>query len=58
MQGHSGLAEVYFTGQDRLPMEETALRSAVLYADVSGSTRLYEKFGDEIARADIRKPPL
>jgi hypothetical protein len=26
---------------------------AVLYADVSGSTRLYEQYGDEIARADI-----
>jgi class 3 adenylate cyclase len=26
---------------------------AVLYADVSGSTRLYEKFGDTIARTDI-----
>jgi class 3 adenylate cyclase len=26
---------------------------AVLYADVSGSTRLYEKFGDAVARADI-----
>jgi class 3 adenylate cyclase len=28
-------------------------RAAVLYADVSGSTQLYEKFGDAIARADI-----
>ena len=34
-------------------MSETLLRIAVLYADVSGSTRLYEKFGDEIACADI-----
>jgi class 3 adenylate cyclase len=25
----------------------------VLYADVSGSTRLYEQFGDKIARADV-----
>ena len=26
----------------------------ILYADVSGSTRLYEKYGDDIARNDIR----
>ena len=26
----------------------------ILYADVSGSTKLYEKFGDDIARSDIR----
>ncbi|MBI2993825.1 MAG: adenylate/guanylate cyclase domain-containing protein [Gammaproteobacteria bacterium] len=34
-------------------MDETIRRVAVLYADVSGSTKLYEKFGDKIARADI-----
>lgn len=34
-------------------MEATIRRLVVLYADVSGSTRLYEQFGDEIARADI-----
>ena len=34
-------------------MSNTQLRIAVLYADVSGSTRLYEKFGDTIACADI-----
>jgi class 3 adenylate cyclase len=34
-------------------MNDTQLRIAVVYADVSGSTRLYEKFGDEIACADI-----
>ena len=27
---------------------------SILYADVSGSTKLYEKFGDDIARSDIR----
>lgn len=53
MQGNSGPWEVYFTRKDMPPMEETVLRSAVLYADVSGSTKLYEKFGDKIARADI-----
>lgn len=30
------------------------MRFVVLYADVSGSTRLYEKFGDTIALADIK----
>ena len=34
-------------------MSNTQLRIVVLYADVSGSTRLYEKFGDDIACADI-----
>jgi len=34
-------------------MADSETQAAVLYADVSGSTRLYEKFGDAIARADI-----
>ncbi len=34
-------------------LDETIQRVAILYADVSGSTRLYEKFGDQIARSDI-----
>lgn len=34
--------------------DETLQIVAVLYADVSGSTKLYEKVGDEIARADIK----
>ncbi len=34
-------------------MSNTQLRMVVLYADVSGSTRLYEEFGDTIACADI-----
>ena len=34
-------------------MEPTVRRMAVLYADVAGSTRLYEQFGNEAARADI-----
>jgi adenylate cyclase len=34
-------------------LSNTQLRLVVLYADVSGSTRLYEKFGDTIACADI-----
>lgn len=34
-------------------MDETQHRLAILYADVSGSTRLYERFGDDLARADI-----
>ncbi len=34
-------------------MSKTQLRLVVLYADVSGSTRLYERFGDTIACADI-----
>jgi adenylate cyclase len=33
--------------------DETQQIRAVLYADVSGSTKLYEKVGDEIARSDI-----
>lgn len=33
--------------------EKTTHRLAVLYADVSGSTRIYEKYGDELARSDI-----
>ena len=32
---------------------DTNLKLAVLYADVSGSTRLYETFGDDIASSDI-----
>jgi len=34
-------------------LSKTQLKMVVLYADVSGSTRLYETFGDEIASADI-----
>jgi hypothetical protein len=34
--------------------DETMQLMAVLYADVSGSTKLYEKVGDEMARADIK----
>lgn len=33
--------------------DKTTYRLAVLYADVSGSTRIYEKYGDELARSDI-----
>jgi adenylate cyclase len=33
--------------------DRTQLRMTVLYADVSGSTRLYEQYGDAIARADV-----
>lgn len=34
-------------------MDKTLPRLAVLYADVCGSTRLYEEHGDAIARGDI-----
>ena len=34
-------------------MDKSLTELAVLYADVTGSTRLYEEFGDAIARADI-----
>ena len=34
-------------------MDKTLKQLAVLYADVSGSTRLYEQYGDSIARADM-----
>lgn len=34
-------------------MDATQHRLAILYADVSGSTKLFEKFGDEVARSDI-----
>ena len=34
-------------------MSKTQLKLVVLYADVSGSTRLYETFGDKIASADV-----
>ncbi len=37
----------------RNSLSTTRLRLVVLYADVSGSTRLYEKFGDAVASADI-----
>ena len=33
--------------------ENTSYKLVVLYADVSGSTRIYEKYGDEKARSDI-----
>ena len=35
-------------------IEETLHKLAILYADVSGSTRIYEKYGDTIARRDIK----
>ena len=34
-------------------MDKSLKQLAVLYADVSGSTRLYEQYGDAIARADL-----
>ena len=34
-------------------MDKTQLKQAVLYADVSGSTRIFEQYGDELARSDI-----
>jgi len=34
-------------------LQETVLRLVVLNADISGSTRLYEKYGDVIAQHDI-----
>jgi len=34
-------------------VDDTVLRLAVLYADVSGSTKLFEEHGDAVARADI-----
>lgn len=34
-------------------MEETLIRLAILYADVSGSTRIYEQHGDAVARSNI-----
>ncbi|MEX2479437.1 MAG: adenylate/guanylate cyclase domain-containing protein [Gammaproteobacteria bacterium] len=34
-------------------MDKTLPKLAVLYADVSGSTRLYEQHGDAIARTDL-----
>ena len=35
-------------------MSKTQLKMVVLYADVSGSTRLYETYGDKIAKSDVR----
>ena len=34
-------------------MDKSLKNLAVLFADVSGSTRLYEQYGDIIARADM-----
>lgn len=34
-------------------MDKSLEKLAVLFADVSGSTRLYEQFGDVVARADL-----
>jgi adenylate cyclase len=34
-------------------MDETIQKLAILYADVSGSTHIYEKFGDKVARENI-----
>lgn len=36
-------------------MSKANLQLAILYADVSGSTRIYETHGDDIARANIDK---
>jgi len=38
----------------RRVLDMTILKSAILYADVSGSTRLYEQHGDKIARQEVR----
>ncbi len=35
-------------------MDETVQKLAILYADVSGSTKIYEQYGDTIARRDIK----
>jgi adenylate cyclase len=35
-------------------MEETFQKLAILYADVSGSTKIYEKYGDTVARNNIK----
>jgi len=34
-------------------LQETVLRLVVLYADISGSTRIYSQYGDAIAQQDI-----
>ncbi len=34
-------------------MDKSLTKLAILFADVSGSTRLYEQYGDTIARADL-----
>ena len=34
-------------------MDKSLTQLAILFADVCGSTRLYEQYGDEIARADM-----
>lgn len=34
-------------------MDKSSTQLAILFADVCGSTRLYEQYGDEIARADM-----
>ncbi len=36
-------------------MEETEIKLAILYADVSGSTRIYEQYGDAVARDNVEK---
>lgn len=36
-------------------MDETIHKLAILYADVSGSTHIYEKFGDKTARTNIEQ---
>lgn len=40
-------------GGQGVSQDETLSQLVVLKADISGSTRLYEQFGDELARADI-----
>ena len=34
-------------------MDKSLDKLAVLFADVSGSTRLYEQYGDAVARTDL-----
>ena len=36
-------------------MDETIRKLAILYADVSKSTHIYEKYGDKVARANINQ---
>jgi adenylate cyclase len=38
-----------------MPIDKSHSKLAVLYADVSGSTRLYEQYGDVIARHDLSR---
>ena len=47
------MANEHVTGDETYGLADTLQWLAVLYADISGSSRIYEQFGDAVAQRDI-----